>query len=128
MRKNVVFFLGAVAGAGFTFLVTGPQGAQLVAAAGAATSPSTYSQLNLFGDVFERIRTSYVEKPDDTKLIEASINGMITALDPHSRYMNEKAWRDMQEATSGEFGGLGVEGMIEDGLAKVGAAVEETRT
>src|SRR5258705_2649835 len=126
MRKNVVFFLGAVAGAGFTFLVTGPQGAQLVAAAGAATSPSTYSQLNLFGDVFERIRTSYVEKPDDTKLIEASINGMITALDPHSRYMNEKAWRDMQEATSGEFGGLGIEVTMEDGFVKVVAPMDDT--
>src|SRR5258705_4470847 len=126
MRKNVVFFLGAVAGAGFTFLVTGPQGAQLVAAAGAATSPSTYSQLNLFGDVFERIRTSYVEKPDDTKLIEASINGMITALDPHSRYMNEKAWRDMQEATSGEVGGVGGEGTGEDGLLQGVPPAEDT--
>jgi carboxyl-terminal processing protease len=126
MRKNVVFFLGAVAGAGFTFLVTGPQGAQLVAAARAATSPNTYSQLNLFGDVFERIRTSYVEKPDDTKLIEASINGMITALDPHSRYMNEKAWRDMQETTSGEFGGLGIEVTMEDGLVKVVAPMDDT--
>ena len=104
MRKNFVFFLGAVVGAGFTFVITGPQGAQLVAAAKAATGPGTYSQLNLFGEVFERIRTSYIEKPDDAKLIEASINGMITSLDPHSRYMNEKAWRDMQETTSGEFG------------------------
>src|SRR6266850_2531677 len=126
MRKNVVFFLGAVAGAGFTFLVTGPQGAQLVAAAGAATSPSTYSQLNLFGDVFERIRTSYVEKPDDTKLIEASINGMISSLDPHSRYMNEKAWREMRETTSGEFGGLGIEVTMEDGLVKVVAPMDDT--
>jgi carboxyl-terminal processing protease len=126
MRKNVVFFLGAVAGASFTFLVSGPQGAQMVAAARAATSPNTYSQLNLFGDVFERIRTSYVEKPDDTKLIEASINGMITALDPHSRYMNEKAWRDMQEATSGEFGGLGIEVTMEDGLVKVVAPMDDT--
>jgi carboxyl-terminal processing protease len=126
MRKNVVFFLGAVAGAGFTFLLTGPQGAHLIAAARAATSPNTYSQLNLFGEVFERIRTSYVERPDDTKLIEASITGMISALDPHSRYMNEKAWRDMQETTSGEFGGLGIEVTMEEGLVKVVAPMDDT--
>jgi carboxyl-terminal processing protease len=92
----------------------------------AATGPDTYSQLNLFGEVFERIRTNYVEKPDDAKLIEASINGMITALDPHSRYMNEKAWRDMRETTSGEFGGLGIEVMMEDGLVKVVAPMDDT--
>ncbi len=126
MRKNFVFFLGAVVGAGFTFIITGPQGAQLVAAAKAATSPGTYSQLNLFGEVFERIRTSYIEKPDDAKLIEASINGMITSLDPHSRYMNEKAWRDMQETTSGEFGGLGIEVTMEDGMVKVVAPMDDT--
>ena len=126
MRKNFVFFLGAVVGAGFTFVITGPQGAQLVAAAKAATSPGTYSQLNLFGEVFERIRTSYIEKPDDAKLIEASINGMITSLDPHSSYMNEKAWRDMQETTSGEFGGLGIEVTMEDGMVKVVAPMDDT--
>ena len=126
MRKNSLFLLGAATGVGLTLLVTGPQGSQLVAAAMAATSPDTYSQLNLFGEVFERIRTNYVEKPDDAKLIEASINGMITALDPHSRYMNEKAWRDMRETTSGEFGGLGIEVMMEDGLVKVVAPMDDT--
>ena len=97
MRKNSVFFLGALAGACLTVLVTGPRGEALIAAARAAASPDTYSQLNLFGDVFERIRVNYVEKPDDGRLIEASISGMLGSLDPHSRYMNEKAWRDMQE-------------------------------
>ena len=126
MRKNSLFLLGAATGVGLTLLVTGPQGSQLVAAAMAATSPDTYSQLNLFGEVFERIRTNYVEKPDDAKLIEASINGMITALDPHSRYMNERAWRDMRETTSGEFGGLGIEVMMEDGLVKVVAPMDDT--
>jgi carboxyl-terminal processing protease len=126
MRKNSLFLLGAATGVGLTLLVTGPQGSQLVAAAMAATGPDTYSQLNLFGEVFERIRTNYVEKPDDAKLIEASINGMITALDPHSRYMNEKAWRDMRETTSGEFGGLGIEVMMEDGLVKVVAPMDDT--
>src|SRR5712672_2091001 len=126
MRKNSLFFLGAATGACLTFLVSGPQGAQLVAAARAAAGSDTYSQLNLFGDVFERIRTNYVEKPDDGKLIESSINGMIAALDPHSRYMNEKAWRDMQETTSGEFGGLGIEVTMEDGLVKVVAPMDDT--
>jgi carboxyl-terminal processing protease len=126
MRKNSLFLLGAAAGVCVTLLATGPGGPLLVAAAKAATSPDTYSQLNLFGEVFERIRTDYVEKPDDAKLIEASINGMITALDPHSRYMNEKSWRDMQETTRGEFGGLGLEVTMEDGLIKVVAPIDDT--
>src|SRR6202042_1990710 len=91
-----------------------------------AAGTDTYSQLNLFGDVFERIRSGYVEKPDDSKLVEGAINGMITSLDPHSRYMNEKAWRDMQETTSGEFGGLGIEVTMEDGVVKVVAPMDET--
>ena len=126
MRKNSVFFLGAAPGVCLTLLVTGPRGDLLVAAAKAAASPDTYSQLNLFGEVFERIRTDYVEKPDDAKLIEAAINGMVTALDPHSRYMNDKAWRDMQETTRGEFGGLGIEVTMEDGLVKVVAPMDDT--
>jgi carboxyl-terminal processing protease len=126
MRKNSVFFIGALAGACLTALVPGPRGEALIAAARAAASPDTYSQLNLFGDVFERIRTDYVEKPDDGRLIEASINGMLTALDPHSRYMNEKAWRAMRETTSGEFGGLGMEVTMEDGLLKVVAPMDST--
>jgi carboxyl-terminal processing protease len=125
MRKNSLFFLGTAAGVCMTLLVTMPH-SSLIAAAKAAASPDTYSQLNLFGEVFERIRTDYVEKPDDSKLIEASINGMITALDPHSRYMNEKAWRDMQENTRGEFGGLGIEVTMEDGLIKVVAPIDDT--
>ena len=126
MRKNFLFFLGAAAGACLTLLVTGPQGAQLVAAAKAAAGADTYSQLNLFGEVFERVRADYVEKPDDAKLVEGAINGMVTALDPHSRYMNEKAWRDMQETTHGEFGGLGIEVTMEDGLVKVVAPMDDT--
>jgi carboxyl-terminal processing protease len=127
MRKNLAFLLGTVTGMCLTVLVSGPQGAHLVAAAkAAARSDSTYSQLNLFGDVFERVRASYVEKPDDAKLMEGAINGMISALDPHSRYMNEKGWRDMQETTSGEFGGLGIEVTMEDGLVKVVAPIDDT--
>jgi carboxyl-terminal processing protease len=126
MRKNSFFLLGAAAGVCVTLLATGPGSAVLVAAAKAAASSDTYSQLNLFGDVFERVRSDYVEKPDDAKMIEASINGMLTALDPHSRYMNDKAWRDMQETTRGEFGGLGIEVTMEDGLVKVVAPIDDT--
>ena len=125
MRKNSLFFLGAAAGACLTLLVSGPQGAQWVAVAKGAGADA-YSQLNLFGEVFDRIRTDYVEKPDDTKLMEGAINGMVTALDPHSRYMNEAAWRDMQETTHGEFGGLGLEVTMEDGLVKVVAPIDDT--
>src|SRR5258707_3374991 len=117
--------LGVVSGSGLTVLAIQPPSA-LVAAARAAASTDTYSQLNLFGDVFERIKAGYVEKPDDAKLVEGAINGMVTSLDPHSRYMNEKAWRDMQETTHGEFGGLGIEVTMEKGLIKVGAALDDT--
>src|SRR3982074_3401334 len=126
MRENSLFLLGAATGTCLTLLVTGPQGAQWVAAAKAAASSDTYSQLNLFGEVFERVRADYVEKTDDAKLVEGAINGMVTALDPHSRYMNDRAWRDMQENTHGEFGGLGIEVMMEDGLVKVVAPMADT--
>ena len=126
MRKNAVFFLGAVAGTCLTLLVTGPRGDLVVAAAKAAASPDTYSKLNLFGDVFERVRADYVEKPDDARLVEAAISGMVTSLDPHSRYMNDKAFREMQETTHGEFGGLGIEVTMEDGIIKVVAPMDDT--
>jgi len=76
--------------------------------------------------VFERVKADYVEKPDDSKMIEGAINGMITSLDPHSRYMNDKAWRDMQVTTRGEFGGLGLEVTMEDGVLKVVSPMDET--
>ncbi|MGY3607121.1 MULTISPECIES: S41 family peptidase [unclassified Bradyrhizobium] len=126
MRRNFGFLLGTVTGVGLTLLVTAPQGANLVAVAKAAVRSDTYSQLNLFGDVFERVRTDYVEKPDDSKLMEGAINGMISSLDPHSRYMNEKGWTDMQETTHGEFGGLGIEVTMEDGFIKVVAPIDDT--
>src|SRR6202048_5552761 len=128
MRKNALFSLGAASGICLTLLVTAPQGGQWVAAAKAAAGAGadTYAQLNLFGEVFERVKADYVEKADDSKLIEGAINGMVTSLDPHSRYMNDKAWRDMQETTQGEFGGLGIEFTMEDGLMKVAADTDET--
>ena len=77
MRRNLAFVLGTVTGACLTLLVAGPHGAVVVAGAKAAARPETYSQLNLFGTVFERVKASYVEKPDDSKLMEGAINGMI---------------------------------------------------
>jgi carboxyl-terminal processing protease len=126
MRKNSLFFLGAAAGVSLTLLVTGPQGAPMVAMAKATANADIYSKLNLFGQVFERVRADYVEKPGDAKLVEGAINGMITSLDPHSRYMNDSAWREMQETTQGEFGGLGIEVTMEDGLIKVVAPIDGT--
>ena len=125
MRKTSFTFLGALAGAAITFLATHPH--SILAGAAAKAAPSdTYRQLNLFGDVFERVRADYVEKPNDTDLVEGAINGMVTSLDPHSRYMNDKAWREMQETTSGEFGGLGIEVTMEDGLVKVVSPIDDT--
>jgi carboxyl-terminal processing protease len=125
MRKNLTFLLGAVTGICLTVLVSGPQGTHLVAAANAARSDA-YTQLNLLGDVFERVRAGYVEKPDDAKLVEGAISGMIGSLDPHSRYLNAKSWADMRESTQGEFGGLGIEVTMEDGLVKVVAPIDDT--
>ena len=91
-----------------------------------AAAADTYRQLNLFGDVFDKIRNDYVEKPDETKLIEAAINGMLSSLDPHSSYMDAKAYREMQVQTKGEFGGLGIEVTEEDGLIKVVSPIDDT--
>ncbi len=91
-----------------------------------ATSSKTYQLLNLFGDVFDRVRTDYVEKPEDKKLIESAINGMLTSLDPHSSYMNEKTFNDMKVHTRGEFGGLGIEVTMEKGIVKVVAPIDGT--
>jgi carboxyl-terminal processing protease len=85
-----------------------------------------YRQLDLFGEVLERVRSDYVESPEDPKLIEAAINGMLTALDPHSAYLNPKHFRDMQVQTRGEFGGLGIEVTMENGVVKVVAPIEDT--
>jgi carboxyl-terminal processing protease len=89
-------------------------------------SSDTYRQLNLFGEVFERVRSDYVEETQDRKLIEDAINGMLTALDPHSSYMNARTYRDMQVQTRGEFGGLGIEVTMENGLVKVVSPIDDT--
>jgi carboxyl-terminal processing protease len=125
MRKTSLILFGTAAGVALTLITTQPHivfnGARAQAAAA-----DTYRQLSLFGDVFERVRTDYVEKPDDGKLIESAINGMLAGLDPHSSYMDAKTLRDMQIDTKGEFGGLGIEVTMEDGLIKVVAPIDET--
>ncbi len=91
-----------------------------------AANSEIYRQLDLFGEVLERVRADYVEKPEDPKLIESAINGMLNALDPHSAYLNPKHFRDMQVQTRGEFGGLGIEVTMENGVVKVVAPIEDT--
>jgi len=125
IRKTPLILLGATAGAAIALLAT--QSHVIFAATNAmAGVEDTYRQLNLFGDVFERVRADYVEKPDDGKLIESAVNGMVSGLDPHSSYMDAKSFRDMQVETSGEFGGLGIEVLMEDGLIKVVAPIDDT--
>jgi carboxyl-terminal processing protease len=107
------------------FLATAPAG--LMAQSGGASNTSeTYRQLNLFGEIFERVRADFVEKMSDEDLIESAINGMLTSLDPHSQYMNAKTFRDMQVQTKGEFGGLGIEVTMENGLVKVVSPIDDT--
>ena len=125
MRKTSLILLGAAAGVALTLISTQPR---LVfdGASARAAAADTYRQLSLFGDVFERVRADYVEKPDDAKLVESAINGMLAGLDPHSSYMDSKSFRDMQVQTRGEFGGLGIEVTMEEGLIKVVAPIDET--
>ena len=126
-RKGLL--LGAVFAAG---IVAGPT-AQLLThqlgahAADAENSPiETYRLLDLFGDVFERVKSDYVEPVKDRDLVENAINGMLTGLDPHSSYMNAKAFRDMQVQTRGEFGGLGIEVTQDNGFIKVVSPIDDT--
>ena len=91
-----------------------------------AAASDTYRSLNLFGDVFERVRADYVEVPDDNDLIESAINGMLSSLDPHSSYMSPKNFKDMQVQTSGKFGGLGIEVTMEEGVIKVVSPIDDT--
>ena len=124
MRKTSLVLMGAVAGAALTVIAVQPS--RLIGTSARAAAADTYRQLNLFGDIFERVRAHYVEKPDDSKLVEGAINGMLNGLDPHSSYMDTKSFRDMQVQTRGEFGGLGIEVTMEDGLVKVVAPIDDT--
>ena len=125
MRKTSLILLGAAAGVAVTLVVTQPR-LLLDSARAQVAAADTYRQLSLFGDVFERVRTDYVEKPDDGKLIEFAIKGMLAGLDPHSSYMDVKSFGDLRVQTRGEFGGLGIEVTMEEGLIKVVAPIDET--
>lgn len=95
-------------------------------AADAASNADTYKVLNLFGDVFDRVKADYVEEPKEQEMIEAAINGMLASLDPHSSYMNAKQFEDMSVQTKGEFGGLGIEVTMENGVIKVVSPIDGT--
>ena len=96
------------------------------AAIAAESNQETFRQLELFGDIFERVRAQYVDEADDKELIEAAINGMLNSLDPHSGYLNEESFRDMQVQTRGEFGGVGIEVTMEQGFVRVVSPIDET--
>jgi len=125
MRKTSLSLLSAAAGAALTLITIQPR---LVfdGSSARAAAADTYRQLSLLGDVFERVRTNYVERPDENKLIESAINGMLAGLDPHSSYMDAKSLLEMRSGMSGRFGGLGMEVTMEDGLVKVVAPIDET--
>ncbi len=92
----------------------------------ASDDETKYKYLDLFGQVFDRVRSSYVEEVSDKELIEKAIDGMLSGLDPHSGYMNEEVWKEMQMDTRGKFGGLGIEITMEEGFVKVIAPIEDT--
>jgi carboxyl-terminal processing protease len=124
MRKTSLIFLGAIAGAALMLLATQPT-TVFVGSSAKAASSDTYRQLNLFGDVFERVRADHVDKPDNSKLVESAINGMLAGLDPHSSYMDPNSFRDMKVDTRGEYGGVGLEVTMEGGLMKVIAPIDD---
>lgn len=121
IRKLTLLFAGALMGASAVTLVHGTNG---IVANAAGTD--TYRQLAIFGDIFERVRAQYVTPPDEKKLIESAINGMLSSLDPHSSYLNAEAAKDMRVQTKGEFGGLGIEVTMENELVKVVAPIDDT--
>jgi carboxyl-terminal processing protease len=119
--------LGLIAAAAGTVLLLGlHQDVGAARAANSSNSADTYKQLNLFGDVFELVRADYVDEVSDETLVEGAINGMLTALDPHSNYLNSKNFNDMKVQTRGEFGGLGIEVSMENGLVKVVSPIDDT--
>jgi carboxyl-terminal processing protease len=122
MNKFILVALaGVISGAFITTQLTDPLIAQET-----KRVKSTYENLDLFGDIFERIRSSYVEEIDEEKLIESAISGMLTSLDPHSSYMAPEDFSTMQVQTRGEFGGLGIEVTQENGFIKVVSPIDDT--
>jgi carboxyl-terminal processing protease len=121
-RQFGLVAIGAVFGA----LAFGSASQLNVFSEATAANTDTYRQLNLFGDVFERIRADYVEEPKESELIEAAVDGMLSSLDPHSSYLNAKSFDDMRTTTKGEFGGLGIEVTMENDLVKVVTPIDDT--
>src|SRR5260370_28302485 len=115
--------IAAAAGAIFLFSLHQDVGA---ASSNTSNTSDSYKQLDLFGDVFELVRANYVDEASDETLVEGAINGMLTALDPHSNYLNSKNFTDMKVQTRGEFGGLGIEVSMERGLVKVVSPIYAT--
>ncbi len=124
MRKISLVLLGAVFGAAAVGI--GAETRLTPSSPAVAAPADVYRDLNLFGDVFEKIRTDYVEKPNDKKMIEAAISGMLASLDPHSSYMNAQSWKDMEVQTHGSFGGLGIEVTEDKGYVKVVSPIDDT--
>ena len=116
--------VGLIAAAAGAVLLVTSQGQS--AGAAEKNTAETYKQLNLFGDVFEIVRSNYAEDVKDDTLVEGAINGMLTALDPHSNFLNAKNFTDMKVQTRGEFGGLGIEVSMENGLVKVVSPIDDT--
>ncbi|MGE0846356.1 MAG: S41 family peptidase, partial [Flavobacteriaceae bacterium] len=123
MRKTSILLAGILVGAAGMAAVSQPW-----TGAGAANAAitDTFRQLNLFADIFERVRADYVEVPDDQELIKGAINGMLGSLDPHSSYLDPKEFEDMGVQTRGEFGGLGIEVTMEEEVIKVVAPMDDT--
>ncbi len=122
MKKFIMVALGGIAAG----VVATTQIAAPLLAQESAKTENVYEQLDLFGDIFERIRAQYVTEVDSGELIEAAINGMLTSLDPHSSYLSPKDAAKMREQTRGEFGGLGIEVTQEDGFVKVVSPMDDT--
>jgi carboxyl-terminal processing protease len=122
MNKPIIATVaGMLVGGALAVGVAGPLVAQEREGEG-----SIYAQLDLFSDIFDRIRAQYVEEVDDAELLEAAINGMLTSLDPHSSFLSEEDFAEMREQTRGEFGGLGIEVTQEDGFVKVVSPIDDT--
>src|SRR6266566_2433096 len=117
MKRYALLGLGMVSGFGLALGVMSAHG---------ANDTSAYGQLNLFSDAFERVRANYVRPVQDSELINAAIQGMVSSLDPHSSYMDTKSYGDMQITTKGQFGGVGIEVQEDDGLIKVISPIDGT--
>src|SRR5215469_16259923 len=118
--------IAALAGALLILPLRQDVGALAATSTSTTNTAETYKELNLFGDVFEKVRSQYVDDVSDDSLIEGAINGMLTSLVPHSNYLNAKNFNDMKVQTRGEFGGLGIEVSMENGLIKVVSPIDDT--